>query len=102
MSDEPRTGAEELLLATIEVEDLEKPGIQAKVEAAVRTLNGVQSASKVEGKLHVIYDPLSITEREIEAAIQGSGFHPLGGEAERDSPFVDFEDSNRAANPGET
>lgn len=86
------TGAEELVQATISVEHLDDPATQSDVMAAVRALDGVRSVNLVEGKLHICYDPLRITEKKLEAAIGRSGHRPEGGEVERESPFADLEE----------
>jgi hypothetical protein len=83
-------GAEELMRATISVEHLDSVSTQAEVLAAVQGAEGVKSADTMGGKLHVIYDPVIITEHELEHLIERGGLHPTGGEAERDSPFSDM------------
>lgn len=92
MSDEPSipAGTVEYVQATIAVEHLESATIEADVRKAVESQPGVQSLSIVEGKLHVCYDPLQTSERELEAAIERMGEHPIEGTAERTSPFSDL------------
>jgi hypothetical protein len=78
----------ELLQAKICVRDLGEALAQAEIVEIVQKLAGVQSVQIAGGELHVVYDPLQVSEKEIERAI-GAGGHPTcGGEAERDSPFA--------------
>ena len=83
------TGAEEFLQATISVEHLTEPDTEAAVCAALKDLPGVKSVDFVEGKVQVCYNPLRITEHEIEKALQRSGQHTKSGEVERTSPFAE-------------
>jgi hypothetical protein len=84
------TGAEELVQAEISVEGLELAATQADVIAAVQSRPGVRTVHVVEKSLHIVYDPLYVTELELEAAISGSGHRICGGSAERDSPFSEL------------
>lgn len=81
------TGAEEYIQATIGVEDLNLAGAQGEILRAVEGLPGVDSVRLVSGKLEICYDPLRVSEKELEAAIDHSGHHPLGGEAKRASLY---------------
>jgi hypothetical protein len=92
MSDVPPNppGAAEYVQATISVEHLDSATIEAHVRKAVESQPGVQTVSLVEGKLHVCYDPLQTSERELEAAIERAGEHPTEGTTERTSPFSDL------------
>ena len=76
--------------ARIEVDDLDAPETAAEITAAVQDLPGVKAVTVVKTELHVIYDPLQITEREIEENIRKRGHHPLSGESERESPLADL------------
>lgn len=92
MSDLPQSlhAASEYVQATIAVEHLDSAIIERHVRKAVESTPGVQTVSLVEGKLHVCYDPLQTSERELEMAIQRAGEHPLEGSTERTSPFADL------------
>ena len=78
----------ELVQAKICVRDLGEALAQNEIVATVQKLPGVQSVQIVGGELHVVYDPLQVSEKEIEQAIGASGHPTCGGEAERDSPFA--------------
>ena len=93
MSDLPHNnlqGATEYVQATIAVEHLDSAVIESHVRKVVESTPGVQTVHLIEGKLHVCYDPLQTSERELEAAIQRAGEHPIEGSAERTSPFADL------------
>lgn len=81
-------GTVELVQAKICVADLGQALAETEILAAVQKAAGVQSVQVVEGDLHVVYDPLQTSEKELERVIRGSGHAPSGGEAERDSPFA--------------
>ena len=92
-SDPPQpAGVEELVLAKIRIDHLGSAIAQAEVMSAVEGLPGVRTVSVVEDSLHVIYDPLRTTEREIERAVTGSGHQPECEDVERDSPFADLDE----------
>lgn len=88
MDESPHTGAEELVQANIRVEHLDAAGTESDVLKAIQQCAGVHTVMIVEGELHVVYDPLQVTEHELERLVRGSGHKPLGGEAHRDSPFA--------------
>ena len=95
MENEPQqspseAGLEELVQAMISAEHLATPAEQLEVRHLLEALPGVRSVNFLEGRLQVCYDPLQITEKELEAAIDRTGHHPLGGESERASPFADL------------
>lgn len=78
----------ELVQAKICVRDLSQALAETEIVATVQKLPGVQSVQTAEDGLHVVYDPLQVSEKEIERAIGASGHPTCGGEAERDSPFA--------------
>ena len=78
----------ELVQAKICVRDLAETVAQAEIVPAIQKLPGVQSVQIAGGELHVVYDPLQMSEKELERVIGASGHPTCGGEAERDSPFA--------------
>lgn len=78
----------ELVQAKICVPDLADAQAQKEVIEAMQKVPGVQSVMMIEKEIHVIYDPLRTTEKELEGAAGRSGHPATGGEAERDSPFA--------------
>jgi hypothetical protein len=78
----------ELVQAKICVPDLNDAQAQKEVLDALQRLPGVQSVTTLQKEIHVIYDPLQTSEKELEAAAGRSGHPASGGEAERDSPFA--------------
>lgn len=81
-------GGGELVQAEIQVAGLETPLVQADVIAAVQKEAGVRTVTVVEGVLHVVYDPLQMTERKLEAIVRATGHEPDCKDVERDSPFA--------------
>ena len=78
----------ELVQAAIRVKGLESAVVQAEVIAAVQKQPGVRTVTVVEDMLHVVYDPLQMSEHQLEGVLRASGHQPECGDAERDSPFA--------------
>lgn len=84
----PADEAEELVQATFEVAEHCTPGTEAEVMHVVQAREGVRTVDLTDGKLKVIYDPLRVTEKELEAAIRSAGHRVEEIETKRDSPFA--------------
>lgn len=80
-------GAEEWVQASIKVPDLIKATAERDIVEAVLRRPGVKSVNHHGDCLHVVYNPLEVTERELEEAIRQSGHTPAGGDAERVLPL---------------
>ncbi len=63
----------ETMAARIEIKELEDVAGQKKITDAVEALDGVVEIKIENGALHVSYDPLATTEKEIERAIRSTG-----------------------------
>jgi hypothetical protein len=87
-SQPPVDEAGELVQVLFEFAEHCTPGTEAEVVAAVQAKEGVRVVDLSGGKLKVVYDPLRVTERELEAAILAAGHRPEEIETKRDSPFA--------------
>lgn len=63
----------ESMAARIEIKDLADPVHQKRITDAVQALDGVIEMKIENGALHVSYDPLATTEKNIEQAIRSTG-----------------------------
>ncbi len=75
--------------ATIPLNDLAAASTQTDVAHALRDVRGIRSIRFEEAAIVVLYDPLDISEYEIEQIIRRSGHLPGKGQAHRDSPFAE-------------
>jgi len=63
----------ETIAARIELEEIGDPARQKQLTDAVVALNGVIEAKIDNGALHVSYDPLAKSEKNIEQAVRSTG-----------------------------
>jgi copper chaperone CopZ len=63
----------EIMVARIEIKELGDPAQQKKITDAVEALDGVIETKIEKGALHVSYDPLATTEKNIEQAVRSTG-----------------------------
>jgi copper chaperone CopZ len=71
--DERDSSLGETMAARIEFEDLGDPAHQKKITDAVEALDGVINIKIENGALHVSYDPLTTSEKNIVEAIRSTG-----------------------------
>jgi hypothetical protein len=83
------SGGEELVQASIKIPDLLRTLAEREIVEAILRKPGVKSVNHHGDCLHVVYNPLDVSEHELERAIRASGHIPEHGDAERDSPFAD-------------
>jgi hypothetical protein len=84
----PLEEAGELMQVLFDVAEHCTPGTEAEVVHAIAEKEGVRTIDRSDGKLKVIYDPLRVTEKELEAAIRAAGHQVEEIETRRDSPFA--------------
>lgn len=87
MSTLPSDGSE-WVQASIEVPDIGNPVAHTEILRAVENISGVQSVETIGQALHIVYDPLYITEHELERLVKGSGHATGASHTVRDSPFA--------------
>src|SRR5438034_11746338 len=63
----------ETMAARIEIKELGDPARQKEITDAVKALDGVIEIKIEKGALHVSYDPLVTSEKEIEQATRSTG-----------------------------
>jgi hypothetical protein len=94
MKEKPEHGTDynmnETMTARIEIADLGDPARQSKILDALTTLNGVIASKIQKDALHVSYDPLETTEKEIEQAIRRTGSTVTTGSTERSTPHPEM------------
>jgi hypothetical protein len=76
MNEEPDhtdSSLSETMAARIELEELGDPARQKQLTDAVLALEGVIEAKIENDALHVSYDPLATSEKNIERAVRSSG-----------------------------
>jgi hypothetical protein len=72
-SDHTDSSLSETMAARIELEELGDPARQKQLIDAIVALNGVIEAKIENDALHVSYDPLSTSEKNIEQAVRSTG-----------------------------
>ena len=63
----------EKMVGRIEIKELGDPAQQKEITDVVEALNGVIETKIEKGALHVSYDPLVTSEKEIEQATRSTG-----------------------------
>ena len=63
----------ETTAARIEIKELGDPAHQKKITDSVEALDGVIETKIEKGALHVSYDPLATTEKNIEQVVRSAG-----------------------------
>ena len=71
--DRAHSSLSETMTARIEINELGDPARQKQLTDAVVTLNGVIEAKIDNDALHVSYDPLAKSEKNIEQAVRSTG-----------------------------
>lgn len=85
---DPRpTPASELVQVNLTLPDLPQATAQAEIVKAVEAQPGVQRIEIIGDSLHVLYDPVQVTEHEIERLLQRSGHPAKDADVHRDTPF---------------
>ena len=85
--DEP--GLHEYVDAEFTVAGLESPSKQKALHDALKTLSGLESLSISHGKVMVHYEPVRLSRKQLEEAIQRAGFQISEAHATDSSPMTD-------------
>ena len=71
--DHPDRSLNETMAARIEIKELGDPTRQKQIIDAITALDGVIEAKIENDALHVSYDPLATSEKNIEQAVRSTG-----------------------------
>lgn len=86
--------------AEFTVAGLESPSREKELRAALEKLPGLKSLSIFHGRVMAHYEPVLLSRKHLEEAIQGAGFQISESHATDSSPMTDaFAEEN---NPPET
>jgi copper chaperone CopZ len=82
-------GLHEFVDAEFAVIDLESPSKEKALQDTLKTLPGLESLSISHGKVTVRYEPVRLSRKQIEEAIQRAGFQISEAEAVASSPLTE-------------
>ncbi|MGI9087034.1 MAG: heavy-metal-associated domain-containing protein [Chthoniobacterales bacterium] len=83
------SGLHEYIDAEFTVEKADSPTAERTLRDALENLEGVQSISLRGGKVAVNYEPVSISEKQLHAAIERAGFRISSEHVTTSSPLTD-------------
>ena len=58
----------------LEIDDLSEEAAEERMRALLRRINGVHTARITASGVHIIYNPLGVTSREITRTVHRAGF----------------------------
>ena len=89
-------GLHEYVDAEFTVAGLESPSKEKALQEALNTLSGLESLSISHGKVMVHYEPVRLSRKELEEAIQRAGFQISETHSADSSPMTDaFAEENK-------
>lgn len=93
-ADEP--GLHEFVDAEFTVAGLESPNREKALRDALEKLPGLESLSIFHGKVMAHYEPVLLSQKQLEETIQGAGFQISETHATDSSPMTDaFAEENK-------
>ena len=89
-------GLHEYVDAEFNVAGLESPGQEKALQDALKTMRGLESFSISHGKVMVHYEPVRLSRKQLEEAIQLAGFQISESDAMASSPLTEaFTEENK-------
>ena len=90
------TGLHEFVDADFTVVGLESPSQEKALQDALKAVPGMESLSIFHGKVMVHYEPVLLSRKQLEEAIQRAGFQISETEATASSPLTEaFTEENK-------
>jgi len=94
------TGLHEYVDAEFTVAGLESPSREKALRDALEKLSGLESLSIFHGRLMAHYEPVLLSRKHLEEAIQRAGFQISETHATDSSPMTDaFAEENKPTQP---
>ena len=82
-------GLHEFVDAEFTVVGLESPSQEKALQDALKTVPGLESLSIFHGKVMVHYEPVRLSRKQLEEAIQRAGFQISESDATASSPLTE-------------
>jgi hypothetical protein len=91
-------GLHEYVDAEFNVTGLESPGREKALRDTLQNLPGLERLNILHGKVTAHYEPVLLSKKELEEAIQRAGFQISEAEATASSPLTDaFAEENKSS-----
>jgi allophanate hydrolase subunit 1 len=84
------SGLNEIMAARIEIAELNDAARQTQINDAIKALEGVIEFKIENGALHVSYDPMTTTEKKIEATVRSIGASIKAAATDTEAPHPDL------------
>jgi allophanate hydrolase subunit 1 len=100
-SDPAGSSLSETMAARIEIDEAGDPAQQKKLTDTIQALDGVFETTIVKRAVHVSYDPLATSEKEIEEAIRSTGTTIKAAATDTENARPDLPKPNVQRNPAQ-